>query len=264
MKAHSARRVAQCCLARMPHLYSRILVATRRGLPEKRRYLKLIRRGEVIFDVGANVGYFTLLFSDLVGPKGSVHAFEPVEPTFERVSHRVRSESCYPNVLLNLAACSEKAGVAEIIVPDEDFGQASMRAHQNGSWSSSSAVKTYSAPAIKLDDYVAEKKLNAVDFIKCDAEGAELLVLKGAANVLVKHRPLLSLEVADFWMRDFGYGLAELADFLIACGYSNFAIEEKLVTARDFPSSLAERARTKSLQVICAGGENAGRIEALA
>ena len=59
-----------------------VLRWTGSGCLEKRVYLALVREGDVVFDIGANLGHFTLLFSDLVGRRGEVHAFEPVPPTF--------------------------------------------------------------------------------------------------------------------------------------------------------------------------------------
>ena len=93
---------------------------------------------------------------------------------------------------------------------------------------------------IKLDDYAATQSSNVVDFIKCDAEGAELLVLKGAMTILQRWQPLLSLEVAEFWITDFGYCAADLANFLIGCGYSDLIIGEEFVEAENFRSRLVE------------------------
>ena len=82
----SARRSAQVLLARHPLVYERLLRAAGRGSLEKRTFLRLLRLGDVVVDVGANAGYFTLLFSDIVGASGEVHAFEPIAPTFDRLS----------------------------------------------------------------------------------------------------------------------------------------------------------------------------------
>jgi FkbM family methyltransferase len=248
----------------VPTLYKLILDVTGRGSTEKRLYLKLIHRGDVVFDVGANFGYFTLLFSDLIGPNGSVHAFEPVLPTFERLSRRIEVDELYSNVFIKLAACSDKTGSAEITVPNDDFGQASMCQHRLGSWASTSSFKTYPIQTIRLDDYAAAQSLRVVDFIKCDAEGAELLVLRGAVTILQRWRPLLSLEVADFWTSDFGYCAGDLANFLIGCGYSEFIIGEEFVEAGNFRSRLAERTKADSQQVICAGDGRAGQLKRLA
>jgi FkbM family methyltransferase len=263
MKIHSLRRLVQGCLAKAPTLYRGLLIAMNRGSSEKRRYLQLIRKGDVVIDVGANLGYFTLLFSDLVGTKGAVLAFEPVPTTRKLLQENIQANALYSNVVVNSVACSDTVGTAEIAVPDDDFGQASMRSHRMGSWASVLSLKSFSVETIKLDDYAAERRLSSVHFIKCDAEGAELLVLRGAAALLRQFHPLLSLEVAEYWTVDFGYSAANLADFLIACGYVEFLVGEDLVDVESFRGCLAERARGESQQVICAGANHAGRLQAL-
>jgi FkbM family methyltransferase len=264
MKIRRLRRIADRYLTMAPTLYGQILDVTGRGSTEKRLYLKLVHRGDVVFDVGANFGHFTLLFSDLIGPNGSVHAFEPVVPTFENLSRRIKADALYANIVIKSAACSDKSGSAEITVPGDDYGQASMCQHQMGSWATTSNLKTYPIQTIKLDDYAASQSLKVVDFIKCDAEGAELLVLRGAVTILQRWQPLLSLEIAEFWTSDFGYCAGDLANFLIGCGYSDFIIGEEFVEAENFRSRLVERTKADSQQVICADGAHAGQLKALA
>lgn len=264
MVAHSLRRIAQVYLAKSPTIYRRLLIATGRGSPEKLRYLQLIRQGDVVFDVGANVGYFTLLFSDLAGANGAVHAFEPVPLTRDRLERRIQNLALYPNIVVNADACSDRAGVSEITVPGDDFGQASLLRHGNASWAGASSFQSFSVETIKLDDYAAARKLANVNFIKCDAEGAELFVLKGAEKMLMEALPIVSLEVAEYWTKDFGYGPKDIAEFLIDCGYSDFMIEDELIAKESFSSCLAEKAHAESLQVLCAQGRNAERLRALA
>jgi predicted methyltransferase len=101
-------RSLQIWLARHPACYLRLLTWLRRGSLEKKLYLSLVRPGDIVFDIGANQGYFTLLFSDLVGPAGYVHAFEPVPPTFARLRARIEQGQRYRNVRLNSVACSQR------------------------------------------------------------------------------------------------------------------------------------------------------------
>src|SRR5262245_22362277 len=94
-------------LARMPGLYARLVGLRRHPNLEKILYLRLIRRGDAVLDVGANTGYYTLLFSHLAGAHGRVHAFEPVPPTFALLSRNTRRAD---NVVLNDCAVSDTAG----------------------------------------------------------------------------------------------------------------------------------------------------------
>jgi FkbM family methyltransferase len=227
-------------------------MVTGRGSLEKRLFLGLIRRGNVVFDVGANVGNFTILFADLVGTSGSVHAFEPIPPTFSLLCERARRENFYENILTNPVACSDGTGVIEIKVPDGDFGQASMRSHAAGSWLTAKNVQGFLVPTMKLDDYMAENRLTQVDLIKCDCEGAELFVLKGAVNLLRRFEPVLFLEVAEFWTKDFGYRSSDLVDFLVDSGYSHFLIEDEPVRQEEIRERLADKACEGSVNIVCA------------
>jgi len=252
MKIRGLRRYFERSLAGTPKLYKSLLIATGRGSIEKRLFLGLIQAGDVVFDVGANVGNFTILFSDLVGASGSVHAFEPIPPTFSLLNERANRENHHENILANAVACSDGAGVIEIKVPDGDFGQASMRSHAAGSWLSAKSVQSFLVPTLKLDDYMAEHRLTQVDLIKCDCEGAELFVLKGAVNLLRRFEPVLFLEVAEFWTKDFGYRSSDLVDFLVNLGYSHFLIEDEPMRLEEIRERLADRAREGSVNIVCA------------
>jgi FkbM family methyltransferase len=256
------RRTLLHHLAKAPKLYRWLLQMTDRGSVEKRHYIHLIRRGDTVFDVGANFGAFTVLFSDLVGAQGFVHSFEPVPPTFARLSDRIRLEARYPNIVINAKACSQEQGTAEITVPGGDLGQASMHSHAVASWATSSQREKFSVPTIRIDDYVTEKQLDRLDFIKCDAEGAELLVLKGATSALSMFEPLLHLEVSDAWTSDFGYSSSDLADFLEDAGYSHFLIEQMIVPLGDLRTQLA-KAAAGSVNLLCATNRRADRLKNL-
>jgi hypothetical protein len=83
-------RLVRRLFARAPQVYLATLKILQRGSPEKRLYISIISKGDVVIDAGANVGYFTMLFSDLVGPYGRVHAFEPVPATFSILSRNLQ------------------------------------------------------------------------------------------------------------------------------------------------------------------------------
>jgi len=223
------------------------------GTIEKRLFLQLVRRGYTVFDVGANIGFFTTLFSDLVGPHGSVHAFEPVPPTFATLTNAIRHNGRYRNVFANALACSDSTGAAEITVPGGDIEQASLRNHADGSWAGATDLKTYHVPTIRLDDYISERAISRLDFIKCDAEGAELLVLKGATGLLRQLEPILFLEVSESWTRDFGYCPDDIADFLEDAGYTSFYIDDEKVQTGQLRKDLGQKAKVRSVNVLCAG-----------
>jgi len=205
--------------AKAPKLYLATLKALRRGSHEKRMYLSIIRKGDVVVDVGANVGYFTLLFSDLVGPGGVVHAFEPLPSTFDLLSRNVRKFPAHKNVILNCFALGEKDQRTTLFVPKEDHGQAALAQHRVGSWTTNQ-IRAVNVEMMRLDRYA--ERLPKIDFIKCDAEGAELLVLRGGESTLRRCGPKIFLEIEERWISSFGWTAADVFGFLRQIGYQYF------------------------------------------
>ena len=80
-----ARRLLESTLATNPALYRRLLMWRGRTSAEKLAFLALVDRGDLVIDIGANRGHFTLLFSDIVGARGRVLAFEPVPQTYHEL-----------------------------------------------------------------------------------------------------------------------------------------------------------------------------------
>lgn len=209
-------------LSRHPAIYEEILWLKGDVNLEKVLFLNLVSNGYVVFDIGANRGYYTLLFSHLVGDTGEVHAFEPVPPTFGHLTNEIAANKRFDNVVLNNVAISDVAGKAKLFLPDKDDGQASLRRHSSGSWQNICTVTEFECEAVRLDDYTAAHTLGRLDFIKCDIEGAELLALKGAQSTLARFRPIISLEICPNWTSNFKYSPTEIVSFLNGFGYSNY------------------------------------------
>jgi FkbM family methyltransferase len=162
--------------------------------PETALVSLFVRHGGTVFDVGANIGYYTSLFSFLVGETGSVHAFEANPATASLLSDSIELNK-WPNVTLVRAAVAERDGEIGIdYVPDlrEPVGE---DGHNLGSWS----LLNYRAghliiPTVTLDDYVAENRIERLGFLKVDVEGYEKNVFQGAAFVLRHLRPVMMVE----------------------------------------------------------------------
>jgi FkbM family methyltransferase len=148
---------------------------------EKQRLLqRFVRRGDCVFDVGANAGFFTLLASELVGPGGQVVAFEPLPRNVAYLQRHLRMNRV-SNVRLCAAAVGDAAGTALFTIA----GHPSM--------GSLSARGTLPVHVVTLDDFVDNKRLRPPQVIKIDVEGAEAAVLRGAAEILTRHKPHILL-----------------------------------------------------------------------
>lgn len=178
---------------------------------------RLLKSGDTCADVGANVGWYTLLLSALVGPGGRVFSFEPDPRAF---AHLVENLSLNPgaqNVLLEPAAVGATVGEARLYLGDSDL---------YSSLFVKSERTVHVAPRVTLDNYLFDRGVGNLEFVKCDAEGAELEVFRGAKATLGRDRPpILQLEVNPETAGAAGFHPRELLDWLAeAYGYHFYAV----------------------------------------
>jgi FkbM family methyltransferase len=240
-------------LSQYPRIYDRMLRLKNRKEYDNERivFLNAIRPGDTVFDVGANRGIHTVLLSHLAGPKGSVHAFEPVPPTFATLSQNVAQKKRFDNVTLVNSAVSDTVGTITINMPDSDDGQASIAKHDAGSWKSAAKISTFDCAVTTLDAYTA-KIPKPPDFIKCDVEGAELLTLRGGRDVLGRHAPILFLEICKEWTRNFNYAPIDVLNFVKPFGYDTFyVIDDGIRRAVDPAAELNENTIAGSIDLLC-------------
>jgi FkbM family methyltransferase len=156
---------------------------------ETRVVMDLVHPGYVAIDAGANYGWYTTLLSRLVGPAGAVHAFEAMPSTTGTLRNNCTLNGC-KNVIINQCALGDHVGTAIIHDrPDGASGDASLFPLVPGKG------HPLTCEMQTLDNYFMQTGLSRCDFIKCDIEGAELLFLKGARNVLKRHQPTILLEI---------------------------------------------------------------------
>jgi len=136
--------------------------------------------GSIVFDIGANVGFYTLLASVLVGPHGRVFAFEPLVCNLRYLTRHLELNQA-ANVTVFDVAVTDRRGT----VPFDPGPNASM-AHLAGEGA-------LSVPTVSLDELVASGEVPAPDHIKIDVESAEFLVLCGARSLLASSHPTLYL-----------------------------------------------------------------------
>ncbi len=174
---------------------------------EKARLVQqLVKPGSVFVDIGANAGYFSLLASRLVGPTGAVVAFEPMAKNLMYLHEHLRLNDV-SNVQVVPAAVCEQDGEA---VFDEAPGPLGARLAATGG----STVRT-----VALDPCVGRGEVPLPDFVKIDAEGAELRILTGARSILQGAAPTLFIDThSDILER-------ECCDFLLGLGYELHAID---------------------------------------
>jgi FkbM family methyltransferase len=146
---------------------------------------QLVRPGDWVLDIGANVGHYTKKLSELVGPSGRVVAFEPVPATFALLAANVQLFG-NRNVTLINAAASDRAGLAGISLPEFTAGLTNYyQAHVSAS-DPSMFVMTLPVDSVPLERRIALAKI--------DVEGHEAAVLAGMKQLLRDSKPVLILE----------------------------------------------------------------------
>jgi len=168
---------------------------------------RALQPGGVFLDVGANVGYYTMLALDLVGDRGSVHAFE-MDPRPLRCLRRTVAREGLPNVFINEVAVGAKDGVAHFRA-EMDSGHSNVETSGQGK-----AVRM-----ISLDSWRTAQGVRKIQGIKIDIEGGELWALQGAEKLLREERPLLVCEVCEELAARSGYQRDDLLNFLRGLGY---------------------------------------------
>ncbi len=156
--------------------------------------LKTIKRNDLVIDLGANIGYYTLIFAKLVGENGLVLAFEPELSNFNILKKNVR-ENGYKNTIPENMAISNKSGKFELYLSKTNTGSNRMFESkiEDNDWVQEVEVKT-------LDEYLKLASIKKdISFIKMDIEGSEYFALEGMSRVLNTNTNLkIMLEYAPF------------------------------------------------------------------
>jgi FkbM family methyltransferase len=184
---------------------------------------QVLRPGDVMIDVGAHVGIFSLVGARAVGASGEVHAFEPIAFNYSRLAENVERNHL-ANVHTNQVAVGAEAGETslgldpQVPVNDSSAWQAGYAVGQ-----SSQAVTT---PLLSLDEYAASHlPKQPIRFIKIDVEGYEPRVLAGLRQLLAARRvDVLLVEVNLYALARYGYGIGDTVRPLQSAGYRPYRI----------------------------------------
>lgn len=179
----------------------------------------LIKKGDTVLDIGANIGYYTLIFAKLVGREGKVFAFEPDLENFNLLKKNVKING-YRNIILVNKAVSNKNGKEKLYISIYNKGDHRIFDVNDGR-------KYIEIETIKLDDYFKNYNGN-IDFIKIDVQGAEGGVIEGMLNLLEKNRDLKILsEFVPSLSTLFGFKPKEFFNMLLKNGFKPNYIDEK-------------------------------------
>ena len=147
---------------------------------------KYVHEGDVVIDIGAHVGYYTLLMAQLVGKNGKVYSFEPDPVNFELLKKSVEING-FENVVLIQKAVSDTTEKIKLFLGDNDSAINRIYDAKLGD-----AKKSIDVESITIDEYFKEND-KLFNFIKIDSEGSEAKIINGMEKFLTKNRKLIMM-----------------------------------------------------------------------
>lgn len=174
---------------------------------------KQLKKDFVVLDIGANIGFHTLNFAKICS-KGQVYSFEPDSETFKRLSKNVEINE-FRNIMTFQLALGAKPGQMSLYkLFVNNPGANRLLSHQPSGHSRVEMVDVTTCDLI-----VEQLQPNRIDLIKIDVEGFELFVLRGATQLIEKHRPILFVELAEVNLQEHSLTPNDLVSFIHNLGY---------------------------------------------
>lgn len=195
----------------------------------------VLKPGMTAIDLGAQYGYYTLIFAKLVGEQGEVYSFEPDEKNYRQIERGIKKNS-FRNIMLIKKAVSDKNGTVHFFLAAKSTGVHSLYEVTGGG-------KWHEIEAGRLDDILAEQ-ITPIDFIKMDIEGAELKALRGMSRVIQEnpklkmavelHRnidqlPDTSMRQLLGALREYGFSIRAIFDHTAPYGISEPLSDDELI-----------------------------------
>ncbi len=177
-----------------------------------------IREGDIALNIGANIGYYTVLMAKKAGESGKVYAFEPDHENFNILRKNIACNNCL-NIEPVKKAVSDKDGKAKLYL--DEYNQGDHRIYDSGDNRKFIEIET-----ISIDNFF--KKNQKIDFILLDAQGSEFSILKGMKNIINKNSNIkIITEFSPYHLRKSGCSPEDYLNLIRKLGFNIFDIDEK-------------------------------------
>jgi len=199
---------------------------------------KFVHSGDVCIDIGANMGQYTYYLSKLAGKEGVVFSFEPINYTFDTLK-KIASKLKLKNVRIKKVALGENNNEMEYIVPLGDSGILDIgQSHQYSKEENTQGEKE-KVCVTTIDELMKTfPEIKKTAFIKCDVEGAELMVFRGGKFFLSQYHPVILCEIEKKHTIRYQYNPIDLINFLKEFGYDLFMFScGKIVKIKEVQAS---------------------------
>lgn len=183
-------------------------------------FSKIIQPGMTVFDIGANIGHHSVVFSKLVGPEGRVCAFEPQSLMFRYACANLALNNCSNTKIFPSCLGDENGFVSMFPVSYEsrnNFGALGV----NRTVDDSEINKGETVSVYRLDTLISSEisDLDSIDFIKIDVQSYEYFVLQGGIESINRWKPFIFMEISPSWMKLRGYDYKKIYELLEEIGY---------------------------------------------
>lgn len=192
----------------------------------------VLRPGNVVIDIGANGGVFTVLSARKVGAAGAVYAFEPGTRELALLRHNIGLNQL-TNVVVVEQAVSNQTGTARFLVSEDG----AMNSLAQNDHPAQHVIGSEEVLTTTLDTFLEQQHIQCVDLVKVDVEGAEHHVFEGMSALLAsEHQLILLFEAADSNASGFGYRIWDFLSDLMAKGLHLFYLTKarKLIAVTTF------------------------------
>ena len=196
-------------------------------------YRKLPHSGNTCVDIGAHVGRHTFPMAECIGIDGHIIAIEPIPMLAKALREDVRHKGLDRVIVVHELALSETSGTSTLIIAEDAPGYSGLRR------------RTYDVPTRTVEievtlstlDSIIDGKLNALHYIKVDAEGAEWSILQGACHTVERFRPVVSFEFGEASYGVYGVIPEDVYDFFRERGYQILDIRGRGLSRDGFTES---------------------------
>jgi FkbM family methyltransferase len=181
-------------------------------------FTKFVTKGAIVVDVGAYVGYYTLLAARAVGNEGKIYCFEPEPSNYALLVKNIKVNSC-SNVVAIPKAVTDITGAVKLFMAENPSGHSIVGGNPN--------QRAILADSTTLDDFFIGREY-PIHVIKIDVEGAEMAVLQGMKNIIAKNRKLnIFTEFIPEALKKAGYPPVEYLSKLANYGFDIYLIDER-------------------------------------
>ena len=185
--------------------------------------------GGVVLDIGAHIGLFAVIASETTGDNGKVFAFEPSPSTTEFLKKTITINKKNNVIEAIQQAMSNEVGKITFFVSDNKIDNSNSLV----SYKNDRKLKGIEVDVNTIDNFVASKKLNAVNFIKIDVEGAEYDALRGGIDTFINKKPACILAIHPIPIKAKGDKLEDIYDYILKLNY-NISYNNKNISKEEF------------------------------